>query len=230
VAKRRAMTRRKRRGADWVYRQGYNLIGTRGTGLGADLIGTYDPSVTTVSTGQANAQSRILYDANDYFADLTRGGVGSAGTLASQAVATRAGRSEGRKPCMRAVEGYIYCEPSTWAIGNVMALGVRLGVFEQDIGSGVITIDSAYSMWAYTATLQDPGPAHWANSSRMNCKEWRIWNAFSQNSPLVVMRIRWRGRKFLNANECFALYLEAPTTSINVRTQYWLRTLVEDED
>jgi len=197
------------------------------TGEDADLVGSYSGFIPAHLTGPANAQSHVLYDSQNYTRQVLGGqfgvGLGQLGRVA---------RAEGRRPLILAVEGIVYWEPSTWALGNLMAIGMRLGVFEQDPGNGVFLVDAAYSMWVdepavASSSLSTVGD--WANNGRGNAWERRIHYGFSDNQAFTVTRIRWRGRRALQPNECFGLYTELEPTSVNTRTQYWLRTLVADE-
>jgi len=220
--------KRSRVRADWVYRNSAKVFGT---GIQAnDQLGTYESAVQSQNTGVANATSHILYDSNNYIGVLTRGGIGSAATSGTTGVLGRHIRAEGRKPMIMAMQGAIFCEPQTWTLGNVMAVGIRIGVFEQDI-SGVFSLDIGYSMWAPEAGVPFSTPAHWANNTRNNKREWRFWKSFGDAStpPLMVLRLFWRGRAYLEGNECFGLFTELQSTSVGTRMQYWCRTLVADE-
>lgn len=225
--KRRSKGRFKRpkRRADWVYRSSGHIESTAGAGV--DLLGTYDSNVLNHTSGTAASQGHILYDSQNYLRTPVRETFG--GVLSH---IPRAARAEGRKPTILAVEGIVYWEPSTWALGSLMAIGMRLGVFEQDPGSGNVLLDPEYSMWndgPYAAGGSLSKVVDWANNGRNNTWERRIHYGFSDNSVFTVVRVRWRGRRSLLANECFALYTELEGTSVDTRTQYWLRTLVADE-
>lgn len=214
-----------KRRADWVYRHGGR---PEATSVNAnDLLGTYDSSIVAHGTGVANAQGHILYDSQNYMRASVRETFG--GVLSH---VPRAARAEGRKPSILAVEGIVYWEPDTWALGQLMAIGMRVGVFEQDPGSGNILIDPEYSMWEdaqYVAGSSLSTVVDWANNGRGNAWERRVHYGFSDNQAFTVLRVRWRGRRALLPNECFALFTELEGTSVNTRVQYWLRTLVADE-
>lgn len=215
--RRAPMVRKSRRRADWVYRHhAYTPIGGA-----ADSLGTYAPRIITQVSGIATAQSHVLYDSQNWLATSGQGGINT------NAVLSRSGRAEGRNPTILATEGIIYVEPSTWAIGNLIAYGWRLGVWEQDL-TGVFSLDPQYSMWVESA----PGPVcgQWANNGRNNAAERRIHYGFSDNQAFMVLRVKWRGRRILKPNECWGIYTELESTSVNVRQQFWLRSLVEDEN
>jgi len=225
----RSRTRRtatpKRRKADWVYR-GNARIGTDPDGSDADLLGTYEPFIFSHTTGPGNSQGHVLYDSQNWLASV---GAGGADIGTGLRTLNRSARAEGRKPTMLAVEGIVYWEPTTWALGNLMAIGMRIGVFEQDPGTGNLLLDTAYSMWRDETGGSLSTVGMWANNGRGNAWERRIHYGFSDNSVFTVARIRWHGRRTLMPNECFALYTELEATSVNTRTQAWIRTLVQDE-
>lgn len=206
--------------ADWVYRN--NLLNA---GAYADGLGTYEPQVIAHSTGVINAQSHVLYDSHNYLSASR-----SATPLLGFGFTRSHARAAGRKPTILAVEGIVYWEPSVWAAGNLMAIGMRIGAYEQDV-SGVFSLDPNYSMWVQQlgAGTDSTNPAYWANAGRQNAWERRVHYGFSDNSVFKVVRVSWRGRRVLNDNECWGLYTELEGTSVNTRTQYWLRSLVSDE-
>lgn len=208
-SRRRAAPARK---MDWVYRSG----GYSANDYVQDGLGTYGPLVTAINSGPANANARILYDSRNYLREF-------AFSAAGPVALGREARAEGRKPQMAMVEGWVYLEPSAWAIGNVAAMGMRVGVYEQSVIDGFISVDANYSMWA-------DGPAEsaamWANAQRQNVLERRIWWGFGDNSAVRTVYFRQRVNRYLSDNECLAIYFEVPNTSVNVRMQCWLRTLV----
>lgn len=228
-SRRRPMRRTSpRRRADWVYRGNDRQIGI-GISVFTSL-GTYDMTVHTINSGVANAQSKVLYDSQNYFALLGRGGVGTAANVSTIPQIGRVARAEGRKAVMRAVEGYLFCEPTTWSLGQVAALGMRLGAFEQDM-TGVFSLDSGFSMWENEAIQPFTYVGNYANNGRQNAREWRrMWFFTDTGVPAArFFRFRWTGRRVLQPNECFGIYTELGSTSVNLRTQWWFRTLVEDE-
>lgn len=233
------MKRRVRK--DWVYRPaGHRLPDetvNAGQGLGAfeglgASLGSYDRQVVTMATGVAASQARILYDSTNRIA------VGM-GSLDSETRTTtwftRAARAEGKKARVFAVQGFLHCEPTTWTLGNVMAIGWRLGVYDQDPESGFIEVPTEYSMWENgSAGVGTPfaTPAMWANDGRW-VKEDRRIKVFSSGDEAPQMRIPiyWRSARgiTLRGRESFALYLELGATAVQMRIQTWLRSLVSDE-
>jgi len=208
--------------ADWVYRS--HALGSFNENL--DLLGTYDGDIVSQSAGLANAQSHILYESRDNMAAQVV--AGSAFHADVPAFIGPAGRAEGRNPTILRTEGIIYVEPSTWVLGNLIAWAGRIGAFEQD-GTGVFSLDAAYSMWENETVGAFQQVGHWANNGRGNAWERRVHYGFSDNQQFVVIRVKWNGRRILKPNECWGLFTELESTSVTTRSQYWLRTLVSDE-
>lgn len=127
---------------------------------------------------------------------------------------------------MHLTEGIVYVEPTTWALGSLIAWGFRIGIFEQDPMSGAIGLDPSYSMWATGPGSGDPNPATWANQGRTNIHERRIHYGFSDNATFTVQKFRVPIGRRLQDHECLAVYFEGENTSVDIRTQWWLRTLV----
>lgn len=226
-SRRRMPARKARRRADWVYRGNGRQIGIGVSGF--DDLGTYDGNIHTITSGVANAQSKILYDSQNYFAMLGRGGVGTASNVSTIPQIGRVARAEGRKPVIRAVQGTIYMEATAWAIGNLIAAGFRMGAFEQDL-TGVLSLDSGYSMWDNEGVQPFTYVGNYANNGRGNAWERRYHHFFTSTTPsALVISVNWKGRRVLQPNECWAIYCELESTSVNARAQWWLRTLVEDE-
>lgn len=221
--------RRKSKGlpkADWVYRQ--HGIRTD-TGVQVDSLGTYDEVQVILPSGVQNAQSHILYDSHVQIGMQTAAGTQTPAGTPIRYV-NRAARAEGSRATILRTQGIIVVQPDGWVLGNVIALGWRIGAWEQDT-TGVFTLDAAYSMWVrQVATPFDP-PAMWANFHRLNAREGRVFREFNstQVSPLFPVYINWRGRRRLDPKDCWGIYTEGAPTSIQIRQQFWLRTLVVDE-
>lgn len=203
--------------ADWVYRSSVRAIGTQLPGN--DTLGTYEALVRGQSSGVTNATALILYDSQNRRMATGRFAAGPGGFQA-------AGIAGGRSPRVLGVEGSIYVEPSSWAVGNLIAHGMRVCIFEQDVASGSALLDVDYSMWANATTSS---PADWVNQGRSVLLERRRHHGFSQNQTFFTAGFRWRGRRVLAPHEGLFLYLELESTSVNVRFQTWFRSLVADE-
>lgn len=211
------MMRTPRVRKDWVYRPNF-VSETVDPFLGNDLLGSYDDNILGESSGQAGGNSRILYDSANRIQHVMRTGAGLTMVMPGAA------RVQGRGPTMHWVQGIIYVEPTNWAIGNLIAWGWRIGVFEQAPDSGAIEIDADYSMWQQVASAVPV--ATWANQQRTNLWERRIHYGFSDNQVFTTVRVSTRIRVRLQDHECLAIYTEGEATSVNIRPQYWLRTLV----
>jgi len=220
---RRRMMRTKRERTDWVYRSDMYGLRDGGNVGGQSLDGTYDWDVRSLTSGQATAQVLWLVDAADRELSL------AAVADATATLQSRAAKPEQKRTQVRAVEGVIYFEPTTWAVGNLMAIGVRIAAFEQDINTGQAVVDGSYTMWRRAGAN---GPERmaasiYANDRQLNMYERRMWKAFaSNNEALMVMKIRARLRWSLPSHHGLALWLEGENTGVNVRYQTWLRTLV----
>lgn len=216
---RKARSRAVRVRPDWVYRA--NLTTGASPLNASDVLGTYDFGVKAISTGASNAQVLWLYDSrNRMGSNVLRQSSTTFGYLAGSA------RAEGTRPKVHAVEGLIYVEPSTWAAGNLMAMGFRIGAYEQDPYTGLASLDPDYTMWNTSAT--QPQAAFYANDRSFNMWESRNFKSFGDNGSIMVVRVRARLNWSLSANFGLGLYVEGELTSVNCRYQCWLRTLVTD--
>jgi len=222
MARKRPMRRfgARKRGpkADWVYRsEFYDASGVN------DFLATYSAGIRILNTGAANALGLILYDSKAHLRARMAGPAGP-GSMRGGAAASR---SEGQRPKMLRVQGLLYFEPTTWALGNFMVPGVRIGAMEQDAATGQVVLNADYSMWLAggNSLLAD-----WANARRLNLFEARWHRAFnSSESPLITRTLNVGLRVRLDPHEALVLYLEAESTSVNCRVQTWMRTLVVDE-
>jgi len=216
----RGALRRKR--ADWVYRGNQYQAGIAGAGMDPSVQASYTPSITSIMSGLVNSRALILYDSVNRLKVVAGVGVSGANFM------ERAARAEGRRPSIMASEGTIYFEPDTWALGNLWAIGWRLGVFLQDPVSGAVSVPGTYTMW--TDGGMGDNPAVWANDKKW-VQEERFFKTFTDNqgNGVTTLHYRWRGRRSLGPDECFALYIELEPTSVNGRLQPWCRSLVQDE-
>lgn len=225
-SRRRAVSRRPRRKTDWVYRSNMYGLGGGATPLQqVDIQGTYEWSVRGLTAGYGTSQVLWLVDAQDReWSIAPYSATGVAATMQSKAAKPAARRTK----CLF-VEGHIYFEPTTWAVGNLMAVGARIVAMEQDILTGFAVLDADYTMW--NNGMAGPGrgaAAIYANDRQLNMWEKRMYKAFtSNNEALMVMHIRARLNWALQPHHGLGILLEAESTSVNLRYQTWLRTLVE---
>lgn len=211
-------SRRQRVKADWVYRGDIHDE----TGALVDDGGSYTASQKTLTSGGPQAIAPILYDSHNYVKSGTM--IGGAGTIIPMGMAARA---EAMRPLIMRVQGVVHVSPSTWALGSAFHLGFRFGVFEQDAQTGLLLIDPAYNMWTAVANV-DTAPSRWANDRKW-VRETRTAVTFSDNSQFFNFRFNFKTKRRLNPNECFAVYTETFTGSVNLGLRYFLRTLVADE-
>lgn len=205
--------------ADWVYRP--NIYDDAGSPF--DTFGTYSPWPTVLTSGQNNAEGLILYDSHNYLNKVV-----SFGNIPIPFA--NAARAEGSRAKVIAVEGHMTVVPSAWAVGTVFQLGMRFGIFEQDAVGGFVLVDTNYNMFFQTALTQ-LHPAVHANT-RLWQREFRRREDFIENRGSFTYRFRFRVNRFLNPNQCYAIYLESSTTnpsSVNLSLTPWFRTLVADE-
>lgn len=202
---------------DWVYRSNQYTNTTPATI--SDTLGTYDANVRTLTTGVATANTLVLVESQNRILHVTAGpAVNQMSIGGGQARPDDKGRK-----CLR-VQGHIYIEPSTWAIGNIMAIGVRIGAFEQDL-TGVASVDALYTMWNNN-TPSVPA-AYWSNQGRTTLWSRRFYKGFSANDQtIMVVQVNAKINCRLNPHEALMLWLEGESTSVNMRYQTWLRTWV----
>lgn len=215
--------------ADWVYR---GIIDVPGDSVDeawwveGDL-SSYSNGISTLTTGITNARAWVLYDSTNFLNVL----VNQYNTpLGDQSVGVmgRAARAEGSGALILRTQGQILVRPSTWALGSVMLFGMRLGVFEQDPQTGSLLLDPQYTMMNASSSWSTAA-AVWANT-----RDWvwerRFYSTFdSQRPSWFHIDVNWKGRRRLKPHQCWALYVEADTGSVNTTWRRSLRSLVADE-
>lgn len=216
--RRMAKTPRRRERADWVYLG--NIHDEAGTLVWA--AGTYDAVDFPLLPASGNAVGKILYHSYNFIHHGTT--MASPGTLLAL---PRYSRAEGRNAKIRRVRGMVHIHPSTWAIGSTFRIGFRFGIFEQDAESGFVLIDPLYNMWTNSGN-DDVNPQRWANDRNWQ-HEWRDTRTFSDNSSFFNYRFDFPVNRTLKPHECYAMYVESASTSVNLVGQSFLRTLVVDE-
>lgn len=219
--RRKMPARRARRRADWVFRP--DLFDSAAGNVDAN--GTYSPFAFNLPGGLANARWSSLYDSNGYLAFVANAGAGNVGTPLP-----RAARAEGRRPYVKWVRGKILLQAATWTVGSIFRLGIRFGVWNQNPASGNIIVSAAYSMWNAT-TLNDDQVAVFANDGEWQ-KEVRMLRTFSTGNEQTAWEVpvSFPVRRSLRPNQAYGVYLESTTGSATLAVQYWLQTLVADED
>jgi len=215
-----------------VYRGNLGIPGDEGEPGDAwsndNSLASYFGNTTTMGSGRTNARAIILYDSHNRISTLANTWNSALGS-ATVAALSRSARAEGRKALCKRVQGQMLFRPSTWALGNIMSFGWRLGVFEQDSAVGSILLDAEYSM--FDPSLEwSTSVAVWANDSG-NIAERRYFKGFRSDDPApgVMQSFDVRFKRSLPPNMCLALYMEGSSSSVSVTFQPWLRTLVHDE-
>jgi len=221
-----------RRKWDWVYRS-YMGVGWSEDDIpfGAPEAGnqaSYVSEYSDFNSGPSNTRFLVLYDSTNRLQVM--GGADVSGATVLSGLLPRSARAEGRRAMVRAVEGTIHVEPSSWALGNTMVIGWRLGVWEQDSETGFVLLDSEYTMWSTGVNNVLSNAGQFANRHNW-VRERRIIRPFNnQVGGAWQFNVNWRGRpRSLGPDQAFGLYLEARSTSVNMRINPWLRSLVSDE-
>jgi len=224
-------SRRPREKADWVYRgfvgNAYDQFEEPFGDTEASGLPSYSQFVVSQSAGAESAGFLVLYDSQNRMAHLM--GTATTTSGASYGMLPGAGRAEGKRAKILATEGVMFLEPSTWALGNVLSIGMRLGAWDQDPETGLVSLPAAYSMWSNVTGSVQTDVSLWANSYN-HVLERRFWRGFNTSeSNIFPQRLRWRGRRTLRPNEAWGIYLEVPPTAVAIRRQSWFRSLVVDE-
>lgn len=212
-SRRRSTPARRRVRGDWVY---------RGVQQAADAIddqlSTYAPSVKSMSTGES--AGHILYDSKNYIRQI-------AGNNTSM---NTTGRAAGKRPrCLR-VQGIFNWEADTWASGDDIVVGFRIGVFQQDSLDGFIQVDANYTMMNIGFSIADY-PDNFANQPRSNLYERRVYQHFAtgNESSVRTTPVNVGIRATLGDDECLAIYMEMAQNSVGIRYRTWFRTYVVDD-
>lgn len=121
---------------------------------------------------------------------------------------------------VKAVRGQFYAVPSTWAVGSVYSLMVRLVVKPIEVDSGIPTIilDPAYTLF------QPP----YANERIL----WQrlIFNRFDLGTATEVHEVNWRGTVRLKSDEALWVIFENQSGITQTATwRFFLRTLMRAE-
>lgn len=230
---RRSRSRKSRQKADWCYRP---WIGGSGEPIGAwtgsltQSVPRNDPILGTINSGHA-----ILYDSVSFIQ------VGAQNSFALSEMYPSAMRAEGRRPKCLQVEGQVQFRIGAWTTGNTTMFGMRLGWYEQDVQTGLPSIEPEYSMFepqiVAGALIQDL--ATYANDRLKNIREWVFVRAYGDagNPPIVTATVNVkfpRGRTAPSANHCLMLYYECSgmVTPINGGVNIWnqVRALMVDEN
>lgn len=223
------MPRRRRSGksADWVYRPNrWSLVDNQAQE--ARFSGTYGvPIALPVNT----LTGQVLYD-SDMLAGPGRsyGPINPADTsYLDVAAEARTGGSD-KGALIHGVELVMSWRPSTWALGNLVWLGIRIVVADQDAQFGTAQLDPNYDLWTNIGGDATTEISRFANG-RQNCYETRIFEQFNENSVRFDMRRYARFKRRLQAQEGLFLLLQTHPLSVNLTSlNMYCRTLVTDSE
>lgn len=224
---------RRRRRADWVYRtDAFFQAPSSGTIQLYDALGSYTNALKGISAGAQNAQALMLYDSANAMAHIPHSGIDTTGVTPTvlPILGGEARAEDNPRVTILGVEGVVWHFASDWTLGSELEVGTRIGVFEQDNVTGLVSVDAEYTMFIAGGNVAQ-SPATWANNGRNNAWERRLYLAFTPGSErnYIVQPVKWRGRRVLEPNECFAFYMERNANSVSGSFNIWLRTLVAVE-
>lgn len=219
----RSARRRSGPAADWVYRANRWALDDP-TVEETPLSGTYGPAIG-LSSGPAGLTGQVLYDSDDVmrYSSVDVGGR----YFNVDAAARTPGTSKGA--LIHGVEGRLCWRPSTWAVGSLVWLGIRIVVADQDADTGQAQLDVDYSLWDNVGGLGTTTIARFANG-RQNCFEKRVFEQFNENSTRMDTYFYARFKRRLQKQEGLFLLLETHALSVNLTSMsMYCRTLVTDD-
>jgi len=132
------------------------------------------------------------------------------------------------------VQGHIFITPSTWAVNNILAVGIRLTIAEQDVDDGIPELDADYSINRPAATATPANDLTLFANMPGGLKDWQVYRQFSDNSAVIALPIFWKGKRRLRPEECLFLHLEGNNPfenggAVNSSVCAHVRTLVARE-
>lgn len=224
---------RRRRRADWVYRN--DVIGEDNN---INSYGGWQTSNTVrpMAVGIENAAATILYDSPNFIRVLNGADI-VAGVIGADWVLSQAARiTEKHRPSVKAVEGEIFWAPDTWSSGARVLFKGRLGWFEQDPDSGQVLLESFYDIW----DGQPDTVAAWANDTLSHIHDWTMaQHSLAGDAGTAVVnqnrRVFWRGsRRQPSESHCLAILWQMPETLAwcNISTRFFtqIRALMAGQD
>jgi len=212
---------------DWVYRSRQYLLD--GTTVSVSP-GAWSPSPNTLTTGATNSVALMLLDSNNFHTKTLspNNALGDSGFVMGPA------RVDGRGPLVCAVQGHIFITPSTWAVNNILAVGIRLTIAEQDVDDGIPELDADYSINRPAAAATPANDLTLFANMPGGLKDWQVYRQFSDNSAVIAVPIFWKGKRRLRPEECLFLHLEGNNPfenggAVNSSVCAHVRTLVARE-
>jgi len=186
---------------DWVYHSRQYLLDGSTSAVSP---GGWSPVSNVLTTGATNSVALILLDSNNFTTKtlLPNAALGDSGFV------TGASKPTERGPLVTAVEGHLFISPSSWAVNNIMSVGIRLTIAEQDGDDGIPELDADYSILRPGAAAVPANDLTLFVNQPGALKDWYVFRQFSDNSAVVTVRIFWKGRRRLRPEECLFLHLE----------------------
>jgi len=192
---------------------------------------TYSEQQTNMAPGNTNATAGILVHSSQ----VRRYSIGAdTPTSPARPLMSAAFPQWDRKQVVVAVRGTIEWYPiETWSTTATRNWGFRLTKMVEDPGSQLPMVPIDYNMYGLNpppVAGDETEPYLYADDPFLwERREARSYN--SQNtSPVWVTPVNWRGRCYLEEDECLCMYFESDLTlgsSGEVALRTWLRALVE---
>jgi len=208
-SKRRGMRRRSSAGkVDWVYRNDI-WVDEANVSWGGWGGKSSKPSMSNLPSG---AQSMILLDSVNFLRQMVALDWDALAGADAGVLAAAARPDYTRQPTAVAVQGTIMWRTGTWALGERQAWGVRLGWYEQDQDTGLLSLEPDYTIYYVGGGTVYRGPAIMANDIATHIKTWHVWQMnTSTDSAGAKSRLDlfWKGRRRAPSEKhCLALYIE----------------------
>lgn len=166
----------------------------------------------TVGDAPNEQLALILYDSVDVMQTNVRIGF-FAGTPSDPL--PRAARAEARAPTVLVVQGGMVVFPASFVVGNRVMLKVRLGWFEQDTETGLLSVQAEYQLWSEAVGQLN---AVFSNDNVSNIKTQTLIKAASTDvGPSAwYWPFFWKGRrKAPSPKHCLALLVEGSGNSLS---------------
>lgn len=186
---------------------------------------TYEQTPNTQLVGINNAACYRLFDSVQHTLQAR-------GAIAAPVFQHGQERPDNRGIRYYGLDGLMHIAPTNWAIGTTMHLIVALIITEQAVVDGSCLLDANFNLGSLPT---DSTPGIFANQYT-TVKVWRFQRGFASanDQTIFTLPLRWfsrRGRRMREQDAAF-LYVELPTvtaqgTAVNLRWQWWCRSLVE---
>lgn len=212
---------------DWVYRSRQYLDDGSTTSVSP---GGWSPASNTLNSGATNSVALILVDS----ANFTTKNLTPNAAVAESGFVMGPARVDGRGQLIGAVQGHVFITPSTWAVGNILSVGIRLTIAEQDVDDGIPELDADYAINRPAAAAVPANDLTLFANQQGSLKDWYVYRQFADNSAVIVVSIFWKGKRRLRPEECLFLHLEGNSPfesggAVNCSVSSHVRTLVARE-